>query len=218
MSALESSSQNDSIPPTPDRRITLQVGGQHFVTTRETLTHQSGFFSSLLSGRWADAQPDGSYFVDADANLFGHILRYLRRGVLPVFYDNSKGHNHSLYLQILEEAKYFQIPRLEKWIEDRAYLKAVKIEYSAVEREESGGNIIEMTGADTEIAYHPVWKTKRVYVCPRGIHRGNPGGCGKLCRRVQGEEEDEYEDEEVLKVLVVRKQTIFEGGVCVEGR
>jgi hypothetical protein len=219
MSVFESPSQNAPIPPTPDRRITLQVGDQHFVTTRKTLTHQSGFFTSLLSGRWADAQPDGSYFVDADPNLFGHILRYLRRGVLPVFYDNSKGHDHSLYLQMLEEAKYFQIPRLETWIEDKAYLKAIKIKHSVGERE-STDDIIETTGTDTEIEYHPIWKTEKVYVCPRGInqHRGEPGACGKSCKKAQGDEEAEYEDEGVLGVLVVRKQTIFDWQICVEGR
>jgi hypothetical protein len=41
-------------------------------------------------------EADGSYFIDGDVALFEPILRYLRRGVLPLFYDNAKGHD--LYL------------------------------------------------------------------------------------------------------------------------
>ena len=73
-------------------KITLQVGARCFITTHETLVAESGFFASLLSGRWDNAAEDGSHFVDADANLFEHILRYLRRGVFPFFYEKSKGH------------------------------------------------------------------------------------------------------------------------------
>ncbi|KAH0565715.1 hypothetical protein GP486_000879 [Trichoglossum hirsutum] len=220
MSAFESPFQNASITSALDRKIILHVGEQHFVTTRETLTHQSGFFSSLLSGRWSDVQPDGSYFIDADANLFGHILRYLRRGVLPVFYDSTKGHDHSLYLQVLEEAKYFQIPRLVEWLENKEYLRAVRIIHSDEKREGASDVTETIEGADTEIEYHPVWKTQKVYVCPRGIgrHRGHPEACGRKCRGAQGDEEAKYEDEEVLRMLVVRKETIFDRNICVRGR
>jgi BTB/POZ domain-containing protein KCTD9 len=92
-----------------------QVGERLFVTTRETLTRKSGFFASMLSGRWDNTQADGSYFIDADPQLFEHILRYPRRGVLPVFYDNLRGHNHALYRALLEEARYFQTGQLENW-------------------------------------------------------------------------------------------------------
>ena len=74
-------------------QITVQVGERRFVATSETLTQKSGFFSSLLSGRWNNMEADGSYFIDGDVALFEHILRYLRRGVLPLFYDNAKGHD-----------------------------------------------------------------------------------------------------------------------------
>jgi hypothetical protein len=90
-----------------DTPIHLQVGGRRFTTTKETLTEESAFFSSLLSGRWENALEDGSYFIDADPVLFEHILRYLRRGVFPLFFDTAKGHDPYLYLALLEEARYF---------------------------------------------------------------------------------------------------------------
>lgn len=96
-----------------DAPICIQVGGRRFTTTtKETLTEESAFFASLLSGWWNNALEDGSYFIDADPVLFEHILRYLRRGVFPLFFGAVKGHDYHLYLSLLEEARYFQIRRL----------------------------------------------------------------------------------------------------------
>lgn len=205
-----------SLSPATGTQITLQVGERCFVTTRETLTEGSIFFSSLLSGRWDNIQDDRSYFIDADGDLFEHILRHLRRGILPVFYDNVKGHDHTLYLALLEEAKYFQIPRLEKWLKDKTYLQAVKISSSAVEFE-SIQDVTEIVRSDVELEYHPTWITQKVYVCPRDIyvHRGNPDACGRACKRALGERTNEYIEEKVLKVLVIRRQTTFDGQVCI---
>jgi hypothetical protein len=54
-------------------------------------------------------------------------MRYLRRGVLPIFHDNTKGHHYSLYVALLEEAKLFQISLLEKWLKNKGYFEALKI-------------------------------------------------------------------------------------------
>jgi hypothetical protein len=58
---------------------------------------------------WEPAVPISSTRMLA----FEHVLRYLCSRVLPVFYDNAKGDGQALYLVVLEEAKYFQILRLE---------------------------------------------------------------------------------------------------------
>jgi hypothetical protein len=50
-------------------------------------------------------------------------MRYLRRRMLPVFYDNVIGHDHTLYLALLEEVKHFQIPRLENWLKGKGIFK-----------------------------------------------------------------------------------------------
>jgi phytoene desaturase (3,4-didehydrolycopene-forming) len=122
------------------RQITLQVGERRFVTARETLVSESTFFASLLSERWDNALPDGSYFIDADPALFEHILRYLRRRVLPIFYKVNKGHDQELYLALLEEARSFQIARLHNWLENRQYLRALSIECSLEEVEQNNIN------------------------------------------------------------------------------
>ncbi|KAF2177808.1 hypothetical protein K469DRAFT_497317, partial [Zopfia rhizophila CBS 207.26] len=49
---------------------------------------------------------DDSYFINADPGLFKHTLQYPRRSVLPVFYDEIKGHDYTLYGALLEEARF----------------------------------------------------------------------------------------------------------------
>lgn len=60
-------------------KIRLNIGGQVFVTSKETLTNErDSFFDAMLrSGRF---QPDeeGEYFVDRNPRLFAHLLDYLR--------------------------------------------------------------------------------------------------------------------------------------------
>jgi hypothetical protein len=97
--------------------ITIKTLQRDFITDPDGWLGRSAYFDSLFSGKWGgDQQEDGSYFIETDADIFQHILRYLRTGVLPVFYDRSTGHNDSLYKSLLEEAKYFAIARLEKWL------------------------------------------------------------------------------------------------------
>lgn len=145
-------------------------------------------------------------------------MRYLRSSVLPVFYDRSQGHDYYLYTAVLQQAQYFQIDKLGKWISDRQYHQAVKIQrYGSVE---SGADAINETlGTDMEVEYHPSWKTEKVYVCPREIasHRGNPRACGRMCRNRQGEADPEFVDEEILNIVTVSKRVIFDHKMCFDG-
>ncbi|KAG9250636.1 uncharacterized protein F5Z01DRAFT_609729, partial [Emericellopsis atlantica] len=109
--------------------VTINTSQRTFVTDFEGWQGRSLYFDRLFSGKWDDKKEDGSYFIETDANIFEHVLRYLRTGVLPVFYDSTAGHNFPLYQALLEESKYFAIDRLEKWLRERKYLEAVKIEY-----------------------------------------------------------------------------------------
>jgi len=200
-----------------DAPIRLQVGGRHFTTTKDTLT-ESGFFTSLLSGRWDSALEDGSYFIDADPTLFEHILRYLRRGVFPLFFDITNGHDYYLYLSLLEEARYFQIPRLEDWLEKKRYLEAVQVTSSSEQYDH--GEIDwqrSVVPAGTTLEYHPFWGTKMVYICPRFIpqHRGKPEACGRRCGAAQGDDDDTFEQEPSVRMLVIKRVVTFRSEVCV---
>ncbi|XP_053945190.1 SH3KBP1-binding protein 1 [Anastrepha ludens] len=60
--------------------VNLNVGGQRFSTSRQTLTWiPDTFFTALLSGRISSLRDEtGAIFIDRDPTLFSIILNYLR--------------------------------------------------------------------------------------------------------------------------------------------
>ncbi|KAB5578302.1 hypothetical protein GE09DRAFT_1052363 [Coniochaeta sp. 2T2.1] len=126
--------------------------------------------------------------------LFDHILRYLRRGVLPIFFDQARGHDYALYLSLLEEARYFGIFRLEEWLANKRYLNVFEIKRTLEIRGDDlplkvlEGHDETLT-TNVVVKYHSWWGTKKIYVCPRGIpvHRGRPEACGKQCHNTKME-------------------------------
>jgi hypothetical protein len=67
-------------------RVELNIGGYRFLTSVQTLRRiPHTFFDAYFSGRYAqDVCADGSIFVDRDGAHFGHILEYMRDGVVSV--------------------------------------------------------------------------------------------------------------------------------------
>ena len=87
------------------KTIKLNVGGQYFTTSLETLTKDPGsMLHAMFSGRF-DTKPaeDGSYFIDRDGTHFRYILNYLRLGrlLLP---DDTMIRN-----EVFAEAEFYQI-------------------------------------------------------------------------------------------------------------
>lgn len=173
----------------------------------------------MFSSHWHNnnhKQADGSYFIDADPELFAHVLRYLRHGQLPIFYANGQ-HDFSLYAALLGEARYFQIDRLVGWLEKKKYFEAVKIKW--IPDQIDGTDLKwETTSTNEEIEYHPFQTTERVYVCPREIpsHRGNRHACGRQCEDARGNAPLEYVKEYGMRTLVIRKRVVFNHALCFE--
>jgi N-acetylneuraminic acid mutarotase len=67
-------------------RVELNIGGRRFHTSVQTLRRvPNTFFDAYFSGRYAqDVCEDGSIFVDRDGEHFGHVLEYMRDGVISV--------------------------------------------------------------------------------------------------------------------------------------
>jgi hypothetical protein len=67
-------------------RVDLNIGGHQFQTSVQTLHRvPHTFFDAYFSGRYAqDVCDDGSIFVDRDGEHFGHVLQYMRDGVVSV--------------------------------------------------------------------------------------------------------------------------------------
>ncbi|KAB8228010.1 uncharacterized protein BDW43DRAFT_316316 [Aspergillus alliaceus] len=130
------------------------------------------------------------------------------------------GHNYGEYLALLQEARYFGIDGLQKWLEDKWYLLTVKIKRSVRLEDEIDLYISTIQPANIVEEIHPPWGTRMVYICPRGIgaHRGSPRVCGRKRLNVQDGEDDLYTDEPWLTGLaVVRRTTVFDMEQCFAG-
>ncbi|TVY81323.1 BTB/POZ domain-containing protein KCTD9, partial [Lachnellula suecica] len=148
-------------PAPTDEPITLQAGEQRFTTLLSTLTSKSPWFRAFFSGNLKDARlPSDAYLIDADASLFAHILNYLRRGVFPIFHNIKTGHDRLRYVRLLEEARYFQIQELVKWLEEEVYLRAVKTSY-VTDQAQGLEALATLLKGEREWVVYPTFGTKR---------------------------------------------------------
>ena len=87
------------------KTIKLNVGGQYFTTSLETLTKDSGSMLHAMFSRKFNTKPaeDGSYFIDRDGTHFQYILNYLRTGQLVLPEDKI------VCKELLIEAEFYQI-------------------------------------------------------------------------------------------------------------
>ncbi|KAI1095504.1 BTB/POZ protein [Rostrohypoxylon terebratum] len=205
-------------------RVTLQVGERRFTAFRDTLISESAYFRARLSGRWNDADEDGAYFIDADPDIFEHILRYLRSNNFPVFFDASTlTFDHAKYISLLGGARYFGISKLEEWIEHEQYLDVVQIQTSAIQIPDVDAQGIEClartTTANNRVDIKTAWDTEQVYVCPRGIfvHRGDRDKCGQACEKARAREGGgvEFEQDPVLRAVVIKTKISFNLAACM---
>ncbi|XP_022623664.1 BTB/POZ domain-containing protein KCTD12-like [Seriola dumerili] len=92
--------------------VELNVGGQVYVTRRETLTAvpNSLLWTKFTQGSPRDLPKDskGRFFFDRDGFLFRYILDYLRDSelFLPEFFKEKRG--------LQKEADFFQLPELSR--------------------------------------------------------------------------------------------------------
>ena len=88
--------------------VKLNVGGQHFTTSLQTLTKDpSSMLAAMFSGRF-DMKPseDGSFFIDRDGTHFRFILNFLRTGKLTL------PEGATFIKELEEEAEFYQIQGL----------------------------------------------------------------------------------------------------------
>lgn len=202
-------------PPVESDTVILQVDDKIFRTTKETLVEESAVFASRLFG--PSYLVDRKLTLDMDPVVFTHVLRYLRHGVLPFFYDQIRGFDHNLYSLVLAQADSLRIERLSSWIRDRRYLSTVKKERSAKMYSDLMDDMIGSDSADTECEYRFFQGKKRVYDCPRGIPVHNvPSDCGKQCNNARGDA-PWYHDKDEVRLVEIKTKTVFDLQVCLEG-
>lgn len=214
-------------------RIILRLDDKLFYTTKDTLSRESGYFSALFSGRWLDSSADGVLTLDADADVFKHIMCFFRSGVLPVFYDGLKGFDHQLYSLLLEQAEFFLIDRLRDWILEKRYVQAVKFVRS-VKLSESNRWVDVDSGTDDRVPHkfgnredtadtkveHFVYSTNRKFracqetPCDRGALPGD-SYCGEICNKLPQDGHD-YVERDVVNLVEIYTKTVFDYQICKE--
>lgn len=205
-----SESVGSKSPQMESDKVTLRLDGSTFITTKRTLIEGSGYFAARFSNRWPSSAVNGEVTLDMDPSVFIHVLRYLRHGVLPIFYDQTRGFDHGLYSLVLAQADYLLIERLSSWIRDKRYLLTVRKERSArvILDEVKDSNASDL--ANTECWYKAIWGKKQVYTCPRGIFVHNePDRCGRQCNNAR-RDTPLYHEEDELRIIEFKTKTVFD--------
>lgn len=165
-------------------QITLDVSGRKFRTSKSVL-EVAPYFKNLLD-RWedgADLQTDGSYYVDADADTFGHLLSFMRRpSRFPLYWTKKDGFDYALYSRVEAEADYFMLEGLRDWIKQRKYLQAISAVLStgsAVKYQRLGGDVVIEKYVVRKAGYP---------LCPLAFHQNTERECWRSedCKKSNG--------------------------------
>ncbi|CAF3618799.1 unnamed protein product [Rotaria sp. Silwood1] len=92
-------------------KVILDVGGDKYATSVETLTREKNtFFTALFSKQWQlERDPDDkSIFIDRNGKIFTYILEYLRSNTVPPNVMKDATLLSSLFI----EAEYFRLHAL----------------------------------------------------------------------------------------------------------
>ena len=104
--------------------VNLNIGGQHFTTSIQTLTKDpDSMLAAMFSGRF-ELNPceDGAFFIDRDGTHFRYILNYLRTGKLNL------PENTTFEKELLEEAEFYQIQgMIDKLVPNESTLAVASI-------------------------------------------------------------------------------------------
>eukprot|EP00299_Pterocystis_sp_00344_P005812 c17548_g1_i1.p1 GENE.c17548_g1_i1~~c17548_g1_i1.p1 ORF type:complete len:277 (-),score=34.05 c17548_g1_i1:72-902(-) len=119
--------------------ITLNVGGQQFVTLRSTLLRHKSKLGDMIErkpcGPGFACSNDTTFFIDRDAKQFRHILNYLRDGTIPILHqveDRS---------ELLREAKFYGVKDLVDWCGTESSLETAHLSQHALVLRQYAGKL-----------------------------------------------------------------------------
>jgi hypothetical protein len=201
----------------PPHLITLDVSGRIYKTSKATLL-TSDYFKNLFA-RWdssTDLQEDGSYFVDADADTFEHILAFMRRpSRFPLYWTREHGFDYVLYNKVEAEADYFLLHDLRDWVRAQRYLDAVKtvVEVKVLDKRQAGA-FAQSLGDQVEVqSFFGSYSGERRErnLCP--VHGHGPFRSCASCMELLEKHGMQY-DEPQKKLTLVIKKVVFDETVC----
>jgi hypothetical protein len=182
-------------------RIVIDAGGTKFPTVALTLTSNSAYFASLLSGEWKEsADGEDEIFLDRDPVAFGKLLDYMRQGMIRV---------EDIDANVLILAEFLGIDKLLLAVKVRWYCNIGKGPVAAESDEAIAASFDEVHGgiskalskglfpffleqddvnAEKDLAVMTV-HTDDIQVVVREIKNGNLGptiGCGDVFGALNG--------------------------------
>lgn len=92
-------------------KVLLDVGGEKYITSVNTLTREeNSFFTALFSKQLElEIDPnDRSIFIDGNGKIFIYILEYLRTSIVP----NNVWRDEAILHSLIIEAQYFRLHNL----------------------------------------------------------------------------------------------------------
>ena len=108
---MKRSSSRSGDAPVKAAVVRLNVGGELFATTMDTLS-KAAYFNPFLSGRIQHGEDEGgALFIDRCPKLFAYILGYLRGRCVP-----SRFELRSIKHSLRHEAVYYGVPGLVSYI------------------------------------------------------------------------------------------------------
>lgn len=195
------------------------------ICSRQLYRHTT-WFHSLIESFKRDKSPVVTIPIDFEPEHFGHILRYIRTGLYPVFYDEALGgHNVPKYLIVKKCADMYGVEKLAQWLANKRYEEVVVKEYTIrwEQRKQDQPNPYSHAymPSDKTLTFIPTGHTEKVYTCPRDIavHRGDKSRCGQACFKAEHRDyEDRFEEEPAGLVLVVGCKTVWRTELMEEDR
>ncbi|CAF2544052.1 unnamed protein product [Rotaria sp. Silwood2] len=136
-----------------DQIVTLNIGGQLFSTTIETLTKEECLFTKMFNGRFDLREHQGATFIDRDPTHFRILLNYLRTNT---FIEPKSAQDRA---ELLLEAEYYQITSLIKQLKNETVTTMI---------------VVEKLLFDSTL-HHP-----QVVISEAGLSANYGGGCTRL--------------------------------------
>lgn len=102
--------------PSATKIINLNVGGQTFATSRETLNAAGdSYFSSLIGNKFKVERDNNNHlFIDRDPKLFGIVLNFLRSQCTHLTVDKC---NRAKLQSLYAEAEFYAVAPLMEEVE-----------------------------------------------------------------------------------------------------
>ncbi|KAH6691573.1 hypothetical protein F5X68DRAFT_252618 [Plectosphaerella plurivora] len=199
-----------------DNRIIIEVGDREFHVCSDIFEESVWFTKAIRRATFSSESP--RVRIENDPELFGEVLRYLRTGMFPLYWDRTNGFDVGRYADLENQARMYKLPVLLQWIEERQYLNVVTTEVVMREtRIRKGAEHYQrhvLLGNENETVDAVIAGVDEVWMCPASIeaHEGDStlceveGCCGDLTRASAKNHPEQRVKVDVLRVFTTQRK------------